>query len=79
MLVYIKSRYRQYVKSRKYKTEQPDASVIHDGLTRLPSRTEIDLEALANYDADTGGKTLTTTESKECDSDSFNTSYSLIN
>ena len=71
--------YRGYAKSRKYRPEEVESSIIH-GLSRLPSRTEIDLGALAVIDASSDGNTVTGIECSECTSseDGFKTSYSII-
>ena len=71
--------YRGYAKSRKYRPEEVESSIIH-GISRLPSRTEIDLGALAVIDANADGNTVTGIESSECTSNdgSFKTSYSII-
>lgn len=63
---------RMYTKSRRYKPEQADISIVN-ALARQPSRTEVDLDALA---ADMDRNTAANIDSRE--HDSFQASYTIM-
>ena len=67
---------RLYAKSRRYQPQQAGPSIIINDtpLVRQPSRTEVDLDALA---ADIDGSTAANVGSRE--HDGFQTSYTMVN
>ena len=67
---------RLYVKSRRYQPETTDPSIIKVDLVRQPSRTEIDLDALA-LAADMDGSTAAN-DSREPDNN-FQARYTMVN
>jgi hypothetical protein len=65
-----------YAKSRRYQPKQADPSIVDAALVRQPSRSEIDLDALAAADID--GNTAANVDSREHDN-SLKASYSMVN